>query len=241
MGEPSGDLDPETVPEPVPVVVAALLAAAEDATRAFAVATGLRCPEGCGACCHDARPEVTELDVSLIARDAVARGVGEALFEAAVAGADARCVFYESEDGAPHKGRCTAYSLRPMLCRLFGFAARRGKTGPELAACRVHRAQTPELVAVAEEAARRGEAPIFGDHQSRLDGLDPARSATKRPINQALARALERELTRLAYAGEEAAAALLDAPPAALNDDAVEGHDPGSEPGRRPPSGKLAA
>lgn len=214
--------------------VSALFADAERATRSFAAATGLRCPDGCGACCHDARPEVTELDVSLITRELVARGVGEATLEEARLRADDRCVFYASEAGAPHRGRCTVYEQRPMLCRLFGFGAVRGKGGPELAVCRVQRARAPEELAIAEAAARRGEAPLFADHQSRLDGLDPARSTRKQPINVALARALERELTRAAYS--EASAAVWGAPLAASNEDASDpGFDPGSDPGRRPP------
>ena len=52
------------------------------------------------------------------------------LLEVAMSGptSDLRCVFYEPH-GEPSlgKGRCTMYQARPLVCRLFGFAATRAK------------------------------------------------------------------------------------------------------------------
>jgi len=171
-----------------------LYAAVDAAAAALAVATGLACPSGCGACCETSPPHVTVGDVAPIAVDLVARGAAEPV----LARIDAlpergACALYEP--GRP-AGGCTAYELRPVVCRLFGFAAVRDKHGaPHLAACRVHARETPEVVARAQaHVAAGGEVPMFADWQGAAHDGDGG--AALHPINVALARALDRELLR---------------------------------------------
>jgi Fe-S-cluster containining protein len=164
----------------------ALYAEADRATTAFANATGLACPTGCGTCCTDHRPHVTVDDVAAIAEVAVTDGTAEALLDRALDAGEGACVLYEP-NRAP--GGCTMYALRPLVCRLFGFAAVRDKHGaPVLATCHVHRATAPDAVARAEAAA--GDAPVFGDL------VDPIDAQGQQPINVALAAALDRALLR---------------------------------------------
>jgi len=171
-----------------------LYRAADDATRALGDATGLACPPGCGACCVTAPPHVTIGDVAPIAADLVARGEADAVLIRAEAAADGgACALH---DPTRSGGGCTAYALRPVVCRLFGFAAVRDKRGvPHLAACRVHVREAPEATARAvAHVAAGGEVPVFADWQAAAHDGDGG--AAQVPINAALARALDRELLR---------------------------------------------
>jgi hypothetical protein len=173
----------------------ALYIEADAAVEGFAAATGLRCPTGCGACCFYTTPEVTVADAWPLAQAAIARGEGAQLLARARAIGDGVCALYA---GDAQGGRCTSYAERPMLCRMYGFAAmRRGAPGlPDSAAgyympCLVHAQREPETVGVAVAAADRGEIPVFPDWQGRADGLAPGGAGERVPMNLAIARALE--------------------------------------------------
>jgi Fe-S-cluster containining protein len=178
-----------------------LFQAVDAAITAFQDATGLGCPTGCGHCCETQTPYVSVADMLPIARDAVARGDGDALYDQAVAAAAAGspCVIFEP---GRLPGGCTRYELRPMLCRLFGFAAVKDKHGQQrLALCRIHARDLPEASARATaHVDGDGAVPIFAEWQAETDALDPDGSREQLPINEALARALERELLRARYA-----------------------------------------
>ncbi len=170
---------------------------ADRATDAVAAATGLACPTGCGACCVRTPPHVSVSDAAPLARAAIESGEAEALLERARATGPGPCVLF-----APGRlpGGCTVYAIRPVICRLFAFAAVRDKHGAlELAICREHKAADPAAPArVAAYLAAGGEAPSFTDVQQ--DAHDPDDGpAELMPINLALARALERELLRSQY------------------------------------------
>jgi uncharacterized protein len=170
---------------------------------AFQDATGLHCPTGCGHCCETQTPFVSVADMMPIAVDVVARGDGEALYDRAIANADAGapCAIFQP---GRLPGGCTEYELRPMLCRLFGFAAVRDKhRHPRLALCRIHARDLPDVSARATAFVDDGGAvPLFAEWQAEVDSLDPDGSREQLPINVALARALERELLRARYAAE---------------------------------------
>lgn len=179
-----------------------ILVEADARVEAFQAATGLSCPPGCGVCCERHDPHVTEHDLAPLAFELVAEDLERAagLRERAVAAlaAGAPCVFYEA---GRIPGGCTQYARRPLLCRLFGFAAVRDKHGqPELAACHVHQEVTPEAVARARAHVDGGGAvPVFTDLQAPLDALDPARAQTRVPINAAIVAALDRALLRASW------------------------------------------
>ena len=170
---------------------------ADLATAAVAAATGLGCPTGCGNCCVRTPPHVSGSDVAPIARAAIEAGEAEALRARARATGAGPCVLF-----APGQlpGGCTVYAIRPVICRLFAFAAVRDKHGAlELAICREHSAADPTAPArVRAYLAAGGAAPAFADVQQ--DAHDPDDGpAELMPINLALAHALERELLRSQY------------------------------------------
>src|SRR5205823_873314 len=131
----------------------------------FAEATGLACPHGCGECCDQQVPWVRIADMKEIAEARVARGEGEATLAAAVAaGRDGTCAIFEK---GRLPGGCTEYELRPILCRLFGFGGVRDKHArPALAACKVHKRETPEVAARAIAFVEGGGAiPMLAEWQ----------------------------------------------------------------------------
>jgi Fe-S-cluster containining protein len=179
----------------------ALYRSADEQTAALATATGLACPSGCGHCCQHHKPEVTVADMMPVAEAVVRDGRGDGLYELARARGGAEpCVFF-----VPGRlpGGCTMYELRPLLCRLFGFAAVRNKHGrAELAVCHVHKEETPAVAAsAAAHVAAGGAVAMFAELQAEADGLDPDRARSQLPINLALVQALEIVLLRQQLSG----------------------------------------
>ncbi len=164
-------------------------------TTAFQTATGLECPSGCGKCCQNPEVESTPLEMLPLAAELLRRGEANAWLEK-VAEVDEMgvCVFYHPDPLVSGNGRCQVYAWRPLLCRLFGFAAIRNKQGqPELAACVEHKNFTPEVVQKAQVEITAGlTVPDFSDSFMQLANLDPTQGQTRIPINQALKIAIQR-------------------------------------------------
>lgn len=185
-----------------------LFAEVDFATQAVAERAGLACPGGCGRCCDNPDIWTTPAELVPLAVELVTRGAADEAYDRAQA-AD-RCVFLDSS--GPGLGRCSVYALRPMVCRLFGFAARRDKSGGlELAACAVHKQVAPEAVARARAIAAEGGAPVFAEWQERVRELDGA-AAELMPLNRALQVAIERVSLAMRLAGPPLAAGALDEP-----------------------------
>jgi Fe-S-cluster containining protein len=175
----------------------ALYRDADALTEQVSHGAGLACPPGCGACCVRTPPHVSVADMAPIARAAIAAGEAEALYERAKATGAGPCVLF-----APGQlpGGCTVYAIRPVICRLFAFAAVRDKHGAlEVAVCREHTAADPAAPGRARAyLAAGGAAPVFADLQ--LEAHDPDDGPAELiPINEALVAALERELLRARY------------------------------------------
>lgn len=133
-----------------------------------------------------------------IARSLVQAGRGEAALTQARE--QTICIFYQA---GRLPGGCTIYAQRPLLCRLFGYAAVRDKHGAlELAVCHVHKeVQSAEAERARAWIADGNPVAVFADLQAPMDALDPTYATERMPINEALARALERDLLRAQFAG----------------------------------------
>lgn len=180
-------------------------------TEALSRGTGLRCPAGCGACCLSPEVESTVLELLPAARELLRSGEVEAWLARLGRGeGSTRCVLYAPEVGDERSGRCALYPVRPAICRLYGFAARRNRRGVlELLVCRVHRSSAVEEV---ERAKRRieedGEVVVLSDVHFDLAALHPGLGSKLMPINDALRSALEllaleERLASAERAGEE--------------------------------------
>jgi Fe-S-cluster containining protein len=181
---------------------------------AFAAASQLACPAGCGACCNSPDVEASTVELHPMAEALLAAGRGEAVLAAlhdasqpgSHAGSNsgpkpAPCVLYVPDPSDPRRGRCSMYAERPLVCRLFGFGARRERTGrARLVVCSTMRAADPvHVTAVAENEVLAALAPVMADHAHAVSAEFPGDEGRLRPINEALREALERALLRARF------------------------------------------
>ena len=165
-------------------------------TVGFQLATGLRCLPECGVCCENSEVEATVLEALPAAEQIYRRREHEAVFSAieqTQKWGRSVCVLYRPDPGFPGDGRCRYYDFRPVLCRLFGFAARRNKFGDiELCTCRIIKETNPEAVRRAEMLISEGfSAPVYHDSFMRVASIDPSKGYRCLPINLALKEALQ--------------------------------------------------
>ena len=99
----------------------------------FARQANLSCPKGCGTCCCDFEPDITDTEAAYVALYLLTKA--PALIDRLTAVVlQQSCVFYEP-GGIYH---CSIYGVRPLVCRAFGFAASTEKKGrPHFAGCKL--------------------------------------------------------------------------------------------------------
>ena len=138
----------------------------------------------------------------------LAEGKADEVYERALAGRGERCILFEpaaraeGEDASIVRGACARYEHRPLVCRMFGFAGvRRADGRATLAACRVHKAVQPDVVERAHQAIGCGAVPVpvMADYALEL-GAAGGSAAELLPLNEALARAIEKRGAAAAYA-----------------------------------------
>ena len=161
-------------------------------------AFGLRCPHLCGACCDNPEVEATVLETLPLAEEIYLRNELDSLLGALEERrnqADFRCVLFLANPGVPGTGMCSCYRFRPLVCRLFVFAARRNKFGNlELSTCKLIKLREPEAVRKAETAISEGrlDVAVYQNSFMRIASLQPGIGFRRLPINVALKEALER-------------------------------------------------
>jgi Fe-S-cluster containining protein len=166
----------------------------------FRRASGLACPRGCGQCCLSPEVEATELEMLPVALHLRAKRRLEAVLASLGQGEEPHrtCVFYSPDPLGAFGGHCGVYPWRPLLCRLFGYAAVADREGrPVLSVCRVMRDSGPDQARAASEAAAavadgRLRAPLMRDGSLAVYCLDPDLGSRPQPINAALKQGLER-------------------------------------------------
>lgn len=184
------------VPEQLVLDVLELYAQIDDRIDAFAQAQGLRCPPGCGRCCHSPAVEATILEVLPIAWHLFDNGIAEQLHEdlGAAERDSLPCLLFQKDERIEGNGRCSQYAHRPFLCRMFGFSSRYDKSGQAVPVlCKVHRAGLPEiglLPAVIDPDAVQ-TMPNYRDLHYQLYSMEPGLQNQRYPINEAIRRAIE--------------------------------------------------
>ena len=169
----------------------------------FQLKCGLRCPAGCGSCCQSEDVHVTVLEMLPIAHEILCNGAGADWLER-LAGQpqSSACILFSEQPAEESAGHCRFYSRRPVLCRLFGFAAVRTRTGIKaLSVCRHIKETDPQGAAAAMVQAE--EAPCFVHYSAQLYALDPVLGTRLMPINTALQHAVERLGLNLSFVYRE--------------------------------------
>jgi len=173
----------------------ALFEGVDQQTKEFAGATGLKCKNGCGACCENPEIETTAAEVMPLAVHLWSQGLAENKMEAIRSKSNKGiCVFYESDPANSKQGRCGIYAYRPGICRLFGFAARQDKHGkPVLMTCRIIKDSQPQVCERTQEQLNKGlSAPLLTKHALGVSNIDPVHGQKFLPINQAISMAVEK-------------------------------------------------
>lgn len=164
----------------------------------FQALSGIGCPEGCGRCCEETDPEVTQTEADFIAlylvysrRDAIG----------ALNPRHRGCIFYDPF-GPLH---CTIYGARPLLCRAFAFTSVRDKAGnPIFRYCR-HMPAAGERVLTAEGINRLFPVspPEISLYGIRIDALSDKGGSGRVPLSQGIARSIGRVLLLKRLASED--------------------------------------
>jgi Fe-S-cluster containining protein len=164
-------------------------------TAAFRLASGLRCPTGCGDCCRSTKVEATVLELLPAAADILRRDEAT-LWLAALQrnGESGVCAAYCPEPLDASGGHCRLYRWRPSLCRLFGFSAVKDKHGRrEPAVCGRMRALMPPAVKDTRRSVTAAwPAPLVSGYSACLAAIDPTMGVRQLPVNRALREAIER-------------------------------------------------
>jgi uncharacterized protein len=184
----------------IPTLVARF-AAIDAEVDALVASTGLACPPGCGACCLSPEVEAAPEELAYWADEWVRRGSAEATLarlSALESAGSSTCVLYEPSSSDGRSGRCGAYAWRPLICRLFGFAARTNRLEQkELVVCKTMAAASPARTQAAATAVQAGSpAPDFATHAHGLIADLGGLGGTRLPINQALKQALHKRLLK---------------------------------------------
>lgn len=100
------------------------------------------------------------------------------------------CPMYKPESNDHLRGRCTAYSFRPTVCRAFGSSYRSNKTGaPQFLGCKYIREGNPEIDALTEKTTL-SNANVNHMKQNVLNAIDDPWLREERPFAAALKEAL---------------------------------------------------
>jgi len=156
-----------------------------DATiKTFIQHTGYTCIAGCGSCCQKTDIEATVLEFLPAAFHTFITGNSDMLYNKIEEGNSNICVFYNP---FLQEGSCSQYPYRGLICRLFGFSKRQGKTGQyTLLACKPLKS-TSNLVLTGDDVALL---PDMSATYMALYGIDPQMALPYYPINHAIKRAL---------------------------------------------------
>lgn len=169
---------------------------------AFKSETHLYCNAGCGKCCSKPNIEASPLEFLPWAFHLFLNGQAEETLEKLNNSTNKNCLLYRPLSLLEHhKGSCSNYRYRGLICRLFGYAANTDKFGKlRLATCKIIKEEQQENFNAAEEMINKGKyVPIFTDYYMQLAQIDFKMGMTLLPINEALKIAIEEVLHYYAY------------------------------------------
>lgn|GEM_PF-111419 len=168
----------------------------DSAIAKFSEKTGVACPVGCRTCCDTPATKIEATIFELLPQAIISCLEGRAEYwldriTRAEEDPEARCVFL---DFNLPQGGCSIYQCRPLLCRLFGFAAILDKAGRPLPLiCREMKKANPQVGCHAEKLISDGvvEVPISTYYASRIAAINPTHGQGLLPINEAFRNAIQ--------------------------------------------------
>ena len=171
--------------------------------KSFQSETHLYCKTGCGKCCSTPNIDASPLEFLPWAFHLFLNGKAEETLKELAGSITAKnCFLYRSLSALEyHKGSCSNYRYRGLICRLFGYAANKDKFGKlRLTTCKIIKEEQQENFIKAEEAINKAiNVPVFTDYYMQLAQIDFRMGRTLLPINEALKIAIEEVLHYYAY------------------------------------------
>jgi uncharacterized protein len=155
--------------------------------------TGLKCISGCGKCCFNPEVEATILEFLPLAFHFYKSGKAPEIYENFLSNNSPVCAMLSPVVPATSSGFCSEYRYRGLICRLFGFSARRNKIGNlDLFTCKVIKENQPDEYRQASTNINSGmHAPVTTDYYMKLRSIDPDLGLKTYPINEAIIKAFE--------------------------------------------------
>ncbi|WP_456314753.1 YkgJ family cysteine cluster protein [Pseudomonas shirazensis] len=183
-------------------LVEALFDRLEIEIRGFQNETHLYCKTGCGKCCSTPNIDASPLEFLPWAFHLFLNGKAEETLEILRNATTKNCFLYRPLSVLDsHKGSCSNYRYRGLICRLFGYAANNDKFGKlRLVTCKIIKEEQQENFTKAEEVINKSvNVPIFTNYYMQLAQIDFNMGRTLLPINEALRIAIEEVLHYYAY------------------------------------------
>ncbi len=159
--------------------------------------TGFHCPDGCGRCCDTMVVEATILECFPVAYQLFLENRADIVMddiERRLAADNPVCIFYNPDPRLPGNGRCSMYSTRPLVCRLFGFSSRRTRTDDKgFIYCKFQNAADDRVMRnrVDNFIKEERELPVMQDVFMRISSIKPSDGIEFFPINIAIKKAIE--------------------------------------------------
>ena len=150
----------------------------------------LACPGGCGICCENFEPEVQGVEADYCSLFLLYRQ--PKLLNRIYNLSEARhCLFYD-----PHNpGHCAIYPARPLLCRLFAFAALTDKNNqPSFRLCLHIQPDLKQRLYTGEQLTTRFKTipPLMQDYSMQVKNIDAGCQSPPRPLRQVIHQSLQK-------------------------------------------------
>ena len=119
----------------------------------------------------------------------------------------AYCLILQPLLGQNDKGYCGSYQYRGLICRLFGFSARRDKYGNKnMVTCKTIKEN--QVTRYEEATIKIGlgqlDVPMMGNYSMMLNAIDFQLASRYYPINVAIKMAIENVLSYYSYRSKRA-------------------------------------
>lgn len=169
----------------------------------FGMKSGLHCLRFCSRCCANVKVTATILELLPLAYWLYKKQTAQLWLEkldAARVDKETRCILLEFPKHSRNVGRCIAYTMRPLICRLFGFSAVIDKNNqPQLVTCKVIKKVYNKTYLQTAHSLGTLRVPIMKRYYAMLYPLDIVYAQRFYPLNEALRLAIETVLFHFSY------------------------------------------
>ncbi len=173
----------------------------EKEVATFQKATGMHCVSGCGFCCRKPDINATPLEFLPLAWHLHMEGTSLEFYDSLKnESGTSLCALFRPFENSDTGGKCSNYSGRGLICRLFGFTAARNKHGEaRLVTCRIIKENQIGEYNRALDLLNTKKVVFMRDYYFKLSCIDPELGRTMMPVNEAIKSALEVVMAYYAY------------------------------------------